>query len=119
MAKLPAQDCLRIEVWDWDLFHTDELIGACTIDLSDRLFSSKWMKLPEKPIEERSLYNTTSKVEQGKLRMFVEILPKSETKVFPPPVQIEEQPKENFELRVLVWTTEDIPMMDVEGTSDI
>lgn len=119
MAKLPAQDCLRIEVWDWDLFHTDEMIGACTIDLSDRLFSSKWMKLPEKPIEERSLYNMTSKVEQGKLRSFVEIFPKSDNKKIPERVLVEEQPQESFELRVLVWTTEDIPMMDVEGTSDI
>lgn len=62
----------------------------------------------------------TSKVEQGKMRLFVEIFPKSmDTKKVPPPIKVEEQPNERFEFRCIVWTTEDIPLMDVEGTTDI
>lgn len=108
-------------MWDWDFFRTDELIGGTTIDLSDRFFCEQWNALPEKPIEERSLYNTTSKVEMGKLRCWVEIYPKSTCKAsrLAEPVLISQQPKEKFEGRVIVYTTEDMPLMDVEGTTDI
>lgn len=62
----------------------------------------------------------TSKVEQGKMRLFLEIFPKSmDVKKVPMAIKVEEQPKECFEFRCIIWTCEDIPIMDVEGTTDI
>ena len=31
-----------MEVWDWDRFTKDDLIGTCHIDLEDRWFDQKW-----------------------------------------------------------------------------
>lgn len=56
-TTLPGASMLKIEVWDKDDLFEDELIGRTVIDLEDRFFSSKWTKLPEKPIETRSLFH--------------------------------------------------------------
>ena len=33
---------MDIEVWDWDFFGLNQMIGKTTIDLEDRWFSEKW-----------------------------------------------------------------------------
>lgn len=117
MANIPEEDCLRIEVWDRDLFR-DEIIGSTSIDLSDRYFSERWLSLQNKPIEQRSLFNDWSQLEQGKIQLFLEIYSGSRKKL-PPQLKINPQPREEFEVRLVVWTTEKIPKMDFEGTTDI
>lgn len=32
----------QIELWDWDQFSRNDLIGVTTIDLEDRWFDEKW-----------------------------------------------------------------------------
>jgi hypothetical protein len=32
----------QIDVWDWDRFTKDDLIGGTKIDLEDRWFDEKW-----------------------------------------------------------------------------
>jgi len=53
------------------------------------------------------------------LKCWVEIIPiamnPEEIKIF----DIKPKPAEEFEVRVIVWDTVDIKMMDVEGTSDV
>jgi Ca2+-dependent lipid-binding protein len=77
-TTLPGPSFLKIEVWDHDDFFSDELIGRTKIDLEDRFFSSQWNKLKEKPIEARSLTHKSTKVNQGTIYVWVDILPKKQ-----------------------------------------
>jgi len=36
-----------------------------------------------------------------------------------PPINIDSEPVQEFEVRLVIWKTRDIEMMDVEGTSDV
>jgi Ca2+-dependent lipid-binding protein len=33
---------VQVEVWDWDRFTANDLIGQTTIDLEDRWYDEKW-----------------------------------------------------------------------------
>lgn len=105
-VNLPEDDTLLVEVLDHDYF-ADQLIGYTSIDLAERFFSPTWTELKHKPIEERSLYNHCSRLEQGKIRLFLEIYPKSNRKI-PPPVLVAMRPKAEFEIRLIVWSAEDV-----------
>lgn len=52
-GTFPGAPTLEIEAWDYDDLFGDDLIGATYIDLDDRLFSSDWQAIEEKPIEYR------------------------------------------------------------------
>jgi hypothetical protein len=75
-TTLPGPSMLKIELWDHDDFFSDELIGRTTIDLEDRFFSNKWRRIPNKPIETRTLFHKSTSLEQGTIRTWVEIIPK-------------------------------------------
>lgn len=97
---------------------TDTLIGITTIDLEDRYYDHNWIKLKEKPIETRRLYHPDLKGVQGSVVMWVDIFENADKgsmkkwNISPPPVI-------DFEMRLIVWETRDIPMMDIEETSDV
>jgi hypothetical protein len=53
------------------------------------------------------------------VRCWIEINPVN-TDVEPPKVyEIDPKPVEKFELRLVIWDTQNIKMMDAEGTSDV
>jgi len=63
------------------------------------------------PVESRPLYNPDKKVAQGMIEMFVEVLTSAEAKM-KRPEKIEPPPPEEFELRLIIWETKDIPALD-------
>jgi Ca2+-dependent lipid-binding protein len=117
-TTLPGTSLLKIQVWDHDDCFSDDLIGTTKIDLEDRFFSNKWSKLVDKPIETRTLYHKSTKVEQGTIRLWVDVIPKVD-KSTSKPWSITPRPPSKFEARLIVWQTEDVTTFDVEGTSDI
>ena len=114
--------CAPLEIWimDYDDLFGDDLIGFTSVDLEDRYFQAEWRALKNKPVEYRQIYHPSSSVSQGVVKMWVEINP---AKVAPDDVEpiwdISQKPKQEFELRLAVFDTKDIKMMDVEGTSDV
>ena len=49
IAQLPGPSQLKIEVWDWDRFSHDDLIGSTVIDLEDRWFDQRWRDMDSRP----------------------------------------------------------------------
>lgn len=119
-SLFPGCPMLFIDCFDFDDLFGDDLIGATTIDLEDRYFLPEWRALNNKPIEFRQIYHPSSGVSQGQLKLWVEINP---VNVAPEDVarvwDIKERPPEEFEVRVCVFDTKEIKMMDDEGTSDV
>lgn len=107
-----------MQFWDYDLLFGDDLIGETIVDLEDRYFSSDWKSFQDKPIEHRALRHESTEMSQGTVVMWAEIndanAPKDVNKVY----DISKKPVEEFEVRVVVWDTEDLEMMDAEGTTD-
>lgn len=77
-------------------------------------------------VEARSLYNPESpELEQGKLEMWIDIFSLEDQKYqIPPAVDISPRKPKKFQLRVIIYNTEDVVLDDVnpltgEKTSDI
>ena len=117
-CELPGSSQLKIEIWDYDEFHLDSLIGYTKIDLEDRYFDNTWQELINKPIEVRPLLHDDIKGSQGEIYLWLEIFD-FEERNNKNPIPIEPEPITDLELRLVVWETEDIELMDIEGTSDI
>ena len=119
-CEMPGCGKLRIEVWDYDDLLSDDLIGATEIDLEDRFFDQKWQSLENKPIEIRPLIHPDESQPQGTISLWMEMFP-SEERSDPKwdPKCIDKEPNIKYEARFVVWETEDMEMMDVEGTSDV
>lgn len=117
-AVFPGCPQLKVALWDYDLLFGDDLIGETVIDLEDRYFSAEWNMLVDKPIEQRKLYHPSYDKDQGVVRMWVDILPTSQDLSKFHDWDISEKPAEEFEVRVCVFETEELKMMDVEGTTD-
>ena len=117
-GEMPGSSNLKIEVLDYDDILSDDLIGSTIIDLEDRYFNSDWQKLIEKPVEVRPLINPDLNGAQGQVYLWLEIFEASQksTKI---PWKISPEPITEFQVRFVVWETENMEMMDVEGTSDI
>ncbi len=116
-AYFPGCPLLVIKVYDYDDLFGDDLIGETKIDLEDRYFSADWQKIVDKPIEFRQIYHPSSKLSQGVLKLWVEIIPANfvdNAALY----DISPRSAETFEVRVCVFDTIDIKMMDEEGTSD-
>ena len=109
---------LTISVMDHDDFFSDELIGKTKIDLEDRFFSTKWQRLTEKPIETRTLFHKSTKLEQGTIRCWVDIVPKKQMQKYKI-WSVNPRPPAEFEARLIIWHTDDVACEDYEGTSDI
>ncbi len=117
-AEIPGSSTLTIEAWDWDEILSDDLIGATTIDLEDRYYNEDWIKMKYKPIETRPLLHPDIEGSQGKLFMWLEMF-EEDKKALNIPWKIDPQPTMEFQVRLVIWETEDMEIMDVEGTSDI
>lgn len=113
---LPGDSILKLQLWDYDDIVPDSKIGATSIDLEDRFFSYKWNKLAEKPIETRPLYMKSSRQPQGYVRMWLEIHPAKDR---PDPIDITPKPPLEFEARLIVWRSENVPTSAIEGVSDM
>jgi hypothetical protein len=107
---IPGVAELNVEVWDYDGIG-DDLIGSTTIDIEDRWFSKEWRMLKKKPIEWRTLLNPSSSISQGKIELWVDIMSPSEARSNPM-YQIAPPPKENYELRVIIWQCKDVTIKD-------
>ena len=115
-CSFPGESTLKIQLWDHDDILPDDKIGTTKIDLEDRFFSETWKSLPEKPIETRALYIKSCSQPQGFLRLWVEIHPVySKAKIW----DITPRPPEKFELRLVIWSSEEVPNSDIEGVSDL
>jgi len=127
-TRLPGDSLLRIDVMDRDSFGraSDDLIGATTIDLEDRIFSPRWRDDDlgsRPPVEWRSLYSPTSKHEQGKLELWVDIQRTRDASGMPIPrpsaFDIAPPPEQKWELRVIVWSGRNLPDdLDDSGLAD-
>jgi len=119
-GTFPGAPPLEIEAWDYDLLFGDDLIGKTIIDLDDRFFSPDWQALEEKPIEYRQIYHESTSLSQGVIISWLEIEPQSkgnkkEQKVW----DIAPEPVRDYQVRLSVMDTKDVPCMDIEGTSDV
>mmetsp|Transcript_32447 Transcript_32447/g.29256 ORF Transcript_32447/g.29256 Transcript_32447/m.29256 type:complete len:194 (-) Transcript_32447:424-1005(-) len=118
MTTLPGASKLTIKVNDYDRFGADDLIGKTSIDLENRFYSKQWTNLKYKPIETRKLYHPTSKMAQGTVRLWVDIIPKE--KKLPPIWSLAQKPPMEFELRAIVWDAKEVPRVDTfEDAVDI
>lgn len=130
---LPGPTQLQLAVYDWDLVGKDDLIGTTTIDLEDRYFSPEWRALSQPvsggvsgngpsqrcwPIETRTLRDNGSFKSRGKVQCWVDVFPKAEARSHTP-IDIAMAPPEDFELRVILYKTRKVPIMDQSsGTND-
>ena len=116
----PGCPPVRVDLMDYDDLFGDDLIGTSWIDMEDRYFLAEWRALADKPVEYRQIYHPSSAVSQGVFKCWVEInkakvAPEDEEKLW----DITKKPDEEFEVRLVVWDTKEIKMMDEEGTSDV
>lgn len=116
-SSLPGASKLSIQLWDYDALSPDDLIGKTEIDIEDRWYSPKWRNLKYIPIETRQLYHPSSKLPQGSVKLWLEILPADLPK--PPIWTTSPKPPVDYELRVVVWECKDVPRVDVEDAVDI
>lgn len=63
------------------------------------------------PVESRPLYNPDKKVAQGMIEMFCQVLTKDEAKKIKIE-KIEPPPPQDFECRLIIWETREIPAQD-------
>jgi hypothetical protein len=114
-AVLPGKSTLKVQLWDYNSLTSDTKIGTTRIDLEDRFFNEKWIRLEEKPIETRPLFLKSSRRPQGFVRLWVEIL---ESRSKKPVENIAIRPPGEFEARVIIWKACEVPSMDIEGLTD-
>lgn len=117
-SEFPGCSTLKIQMWDYDRVFGDDFIGETVVDLEDRFFSPEWQSIKNKPIEYRQLYHKSTKVSQGIVKCWIEIIP-SETSEGVNLWNIAPRPPSKFEVRLVVWETKEVKMKDWEGTSDI
>ena len=67
---------------------------------------------------EEYLFHRQTKVEQGTIRVWVDIIPKKKKLMFPK-WDITPRPPSEFEARLIIWETEDVTAVDYEGASDM
>mmetsp|Transcript_30125 Transcript_30125/g.35520 ORF Transcript_30125/g.35520 Transcript_30125/m.35520 type:complete len:1909 (+) Transcript_30125:29-5755(+) len=115
--KIPGESQLKISVYDWDRFHlpgsSDTLIGETIVDVEDRYFHKNWKSLGElsdqkpltgapKPIEARDLFIPESSNSQGKVYLWLEVMPAGEARALKP-VNFNRPPPMEIEVRVILW----------------
>ena len=118
LTEFPGDSTLRIEVWDFNPIFKDELIGVTSIDLEDRYFNHEWQQMKFKPIETRPLKHPDLSGQQGNILLWIEIFDKKDL-INMTPWQINPEASKKVEIRLIVWETKEMKMMDTEDTSDV
>ena len=112
MTTFPGVGTLHIDVRDDDGFMGSDSIGSAIVDLENRWFSKQWHAMPKKPIETLILMDPTSAVPQGSITLWIDMMTVKEAKkdiiydITPPP-------KIEFEVRVIIWGTQDVAIKDI------
>ena len=117
-AVFPGCPEFSIELWDYDLLFGDDLIGITKLDLEDRYFSADWKSALNKPIEHRQLYHPSTALSQGTVKMWAEIIPTNVDLRYIDTFDIAPKPVDEYEIRVVIFDTKELKMMDIEGTTD-
>ena len=117
-TELPGSSKLRIQVMDYNTVFSDELIGETSIDIEDRYFDNRWQALINKPIEVRQLYHPDYEKTQGEILLWLEMFSHNEENKMEP-WNIEPEPKNILEMRLIIYETEEMENLDIEDTSDI
>nr|CAD7405426.1 unnamed protein product [Timema poppensis] len=134
-ATFPQDSMLTIQILDWDLVGSDDLIGETRIDLENRFYSRhratcleehmalavlhRWHEFPRigcqlvpDHVETRPLYNPDKPgIEQGKLEMWVDMFP-MDMPLPGPALDISPRKPKSYELRIVVWNTDDVVLED-------
>lgn len=119
-GEFPGAPPLVIEAYDYDDLFGDDLIGTTIIDLDDRFFSPDWQAIEEKPIEYRQIYHESTSLSQGVIQCWCEIEPDSkEARKTMKDWDIAPEPVMDYQIRLCVMDTKDVPCEDIEGTSDV
>ena len=107
---LPGASLVRINVMEVDGVLgslTPKILGYTDIDIEERYFMKKWHLFTEKkPIELRNLYSEYGRGTQGRLEVWVDLIEKKNW-LSTPPYKIHPPPFDDYELRVVVWSTKD------------
>ena len=72
-----------MSIFDADHVGARDFIGATTIDLENRWFNSEWRDMALKPVEMRTLRTPLSKMSQGKLELWVDMMTPEEARQVP------------------------------------
>ncbi|GMH62476.1 hypothetical protein TL16_g03481 [Triparma laevis f. inornata] len=110
-CKIPGDTMLHVEVWDWDRFGSNDLIGSAVIDLESRWFSNNWHEHELKPVEHISLMHPSSSQQQGQLQLWLDMVPTKSEKTLEK-WDITPPPPADFEMRCVIWKAEEIPAGD-------
>jgi hypothetical protein len=116
-ATIPGACNLEVTLMDADTLSNDT-IGSTYIDLENRYFNVEWREYDLKPVETRTLHLPTSSMSCGKVSMWVEIMTPNEAASLPM-IDIKPPPPEEFELRVIVWNTKNVPMRNKDGETKV
>ena len=118
-TKIPGTSVLHVQVYQYNRFSSDELIGETKIDLEDRFYSQNWRNLKDCPIEVRGLFHPSSAIEQGRIGLWLDIIPAENSVKLAQKWDINPKPPVEYEARMIIWETEDVPRVDAEDCVDI
>ena len=132
-TNLPGDSQLKITCMDYDDIGSDDQIGSTVIDLEDRWFSSEWQALGKelqtnefgkmrwavKPVERRQLFQSSCKLAQGVVELWIDIMAPAEASAFPPD-DVSLPPILEAEVRIVIWKARDVVAMDtLEDMNDL
>lgn len=116
---LPGEGMLKIEFYDWDRILKDDYIGSTEVDLEDRYYDKRWGGTAEHPIEKRDIKENSLGAGKGTVKLWIEIDNMTDTERMKRAMQdISPLPAKEFELRVVVWEADDVPIDDLGELSD-
>ena len=95
------------------------MIGKTSIDLDDRFFNGDWQAIEEKPIEYRQIYHESTSLSQGVITCWLEIEPSTKQSKTQKVWDIAPEPVKDYQIRLSVLDTKNVPCEDFEGVSDV
>lgn len=95
----------------------EKVLGYTEIDVEQRYFTKKWHLYEKKPIELRNLYSEFGIGSQGRLETWIDLIEKKQW-ISTPAHKIHPPPFDKYELRVIVYSTEDCVFKNVEMESN-